>query len=271
MSALPLAPSATFVRRLRDDRSGLALLEFALSLPIVLGVGLYATETASLALANLRVSQVALNLADNAARVGEAQSNNTQRLREIDIDDVLTAARLQGAGWGLTTRGRITLSSLENQAGVQMIHWQRCIGLRGSTAAEAIYRSSYGITATDGKSTGTTYDPTAGVDTDTGPGDNSATHPGAKALGTTGNLGDGMGDAGSKVTAPPDSGVMFVEINFEYQPVVSARWLPSGTTRIKYIASFVVRDQRVFTQVFNPDPAAKRFTCDKYFEAEPAT
>jgi hypothetical protein len=267
MTVRPLS----LARRLGRDRSGVALLEFAFSLPLVLGVGMYATETASLALANLRVSQVALNLADNAARVGEAQSNNTQRLREIDINDVLTAARLQGERWGLTTRGRIILSSLENTSGTQMIHWQRCIGLRGSTTAEANYRSSYGITATDGKSTGSTYDPTAGVDTDTGPGDNSATHPGSKALGTTGNLGDGMGDAGAKVTAPPDSGVMFVEINYEYDPVVSSSWLPSGSTRIKYIASFVVRDQRVFSQVFNPDPAAKRWTCDKYFATEPAT
>jgi Flp pilus assembly protein TadG len=43
--------------RLSRDRSGLALLEFALSMPIVLALGLYGVETANLALANLRISR----------------------------------------------------------------------------------------------------------------------------------------------------------------------------------------------------------------------
>ncbi len=53
-----------------------------------------------------------------------------------------------------------------------------------------------------------------------------------------------MGPTGAKVSAPPNSGVMFVEINYEYKPVVSARWLPNGSTRLTYTAAYIVRDRR---------------------------
>lgn len=238
-------------RRLGHDTSGVALLEFAFSLPLVAGVGLYAVEIGNLALMNLRISQVALNLADNASRVGgDAASSTTQQLREIDIVDVFDGIKRYGAGWDLTTRGRVTLSSLETTGNVQRIHWQRCIGLKSGAG----YESSYGATV---KADGVTYDPTAGVDTDPGTGDNSASHPGTLAP-------DGMGQTGSKVNAPNGSGVMFVEVNYEYKPIVSSHWLPGGSARIHYIASFVVRDNRDFGQLYNPSPAAPVMTCDKH-------
>ena len=64
------------------------------------------------------------------------------------------------------------------------------------------------------------------------------------------------------VTAPSGSGVMFVEINYLYQPVVGS-WL-FGTSRIHYIASFIVRDNRDFSQLYNPAPTATRSTCNLY-------
>ena len=132
-------------RSLAGDTHGLALMEFALSLPIVLGVGLYGVETANLALMNLRISQVATNLSDNASRCGLNNNLSNQQLREVDINDVLIAARLQGATWDLTTRGRITVTSLEaDGAGNQKIHWQRCLGTRSG----ADYASHYGTTST---------------------------------------------------------------------------------------------------------------------------
>jgi Flp pilus assembly protein TadG len=224
-------------RRLSGDRSGLALLEFALSMPIVLALGLYGVETANLALANLRISQMALNLADNASRVGVQSSLATEQLREVDINDVLAALRNQGAAMKLSTRGRVTLSSLEEQNGNQVIHWQRCLGLKSGVG----YASSYGATsATDGT-------------------DTNAANDGIISAG-------GMGDAGAKVIAPPNSGLMFVEINYDYMPVAGTAWLPSGATKLHYIASFIVRDRRDFSQIFNPAPAtaAIRSTCDKF-------
>ncbi len=228
------APLPRLARRLRGCRSGVALIEFAYGLPLVLGVGAYGVEVSHLALANLKISQIAMALADNASRVGIIGGEDSlQQLREVDINDVLQAVRLQGESLDLLEHGRVTLSSLENQGGTQAIHWQRCIGKKAGEG----WDSSYGTT-----------DPDDGTD------DTSAT------AGTPAP--DGMGKDGAKVNAPLDSGVMFVEINYEYQPVM-ARWLV-GTPRIHYVASFVVRDDRDFTQLYNPEPAAERATCDKH-------
>jgi hypothetical protein len=232
MSAFAALPR--FVRRLRNARSGVALIEFAYGLPIVLCIGAYGIEVANLALANLKVSQIAMALADNASRVGiVGGSDSIQQLRELDINDILQAVRLQGKGLDLLENGRITLSSLENRDDVQRIHWQRCIGKMSGPG----WDSSYGTT-----------EPTDGTDA-------TSDTEGTPAP-------QGMGEPGAKVNAPKDSGVMFVEINYQYRPLMG-RWL-LGEPRIHYIASFVVRDDRDFTQLYNFAPAAERATCDKH-------
>ncbi|PXA87074.1 histidine kinase [Nostoc sp. 3335mG] len=239
--------------KLRKDEGGLALLEFALALPVVLFCGGYGIEISNYALVQLNISQYALNLADNASRVGVVSSNGVSTLRETDINDVLQATKIQGDSINLTTYGRITLSSLENVAQdydkttTQRIHWQRCIGLKSGSG----YDSSYGTALTTAGAaapdnyTASANDQYAGVAT-----------PG------------GMGDAGSQVTAPADTGVMFVEINYDYQPFFGTLFI--APSKIHYIASFVVRDNRDFTQITNPAPTATASTCNLY-TAGPAT
>lgn len=237
-----------FRRDLHRDRKGLALLEFALSLPLVLAAGLYGAETANLALCNLRISQIALNLADNASRVGTTPLA-TQQLREVDINDVLQAARYQGTSFNLTTNGRITLSSLENvqqsydSAPVQRIHWQRCIGLKGTAAADVKYNSGYST------------NPNAGTD---------ATQANAGSAQPNGVV-DPDNPTQAPIMAPSGSGVIFVEVNYNYKPLISG-YLLGTTPRIHYIASFIVRDNRDFSMVYNPttSPVTPRSTCDKY-------
>ena len=232
--------------RLYRDRGGAALIEFGFTLPLLLVAGMGGVESANLALVNLRLSQIALNLADDASRVGNTPLT-TQQLREVDINDVLQAARYQGASIGLTTHGRIILSSLEmgqesyDSSSVQRIHWQRCLGLMNGAG----YDSSYG-TATPLATAGT---------------DSTQANSGVLAA-------NGMGDAGAKVNAPPPnsgpvSGVVFVEINYQYQPLVSA-FLFGSISRIHYVASFIVRDNRDFSQIYNPGPSSTPSTCDKY-------
>ncbi len=243
--------------RLARDTSGLALLEFAFAFPLVLMAGLYGVETANLALMNLKVSQIALNLADNSSRVGIIGSNQIEQLREVDINDVMDAVRNQGKSINLTTYGRVTITSLENASGVQRIHWQRCLGMK----SKAGYDSSYGITAKSGSTSNadySKYDPAAGM---------TSTATGTIATGGPANSGAvvGMGENNSVVAAPADGGVMFIEINYDYQPVVGG-WL-LGKPKIHYTASFIVRDNRDFTQIFNPAPGdvlpANIMTCDK--------
>lgn len=222
-----------FASALRRDDSGLALLEFAITFPVLLALGLYGIDTANLALTNLRLNQIALNLADNASRVGVNSTLSTQQMREVDVNDIFQGAKSQGAAIGLTTNGRIILSSLEKDSGgVQRIHWQRCIGLKSGTA----YDSHYGTTAvTDG----TTLTGNAGTAAPTG-----------------------MGDTGARVNAPSaNTGVMFVEINYRYTPMFS--WL-SSPADLRYVASFIVRDPRDFAMIYNPSPAATASTCNLY-------
>lgn len=212
------------LRLARDDR-GVALIEFAFTLPILLTIGMYGAEIANLALVNLKVSQIALAAADNASRVGASSKLAEKQLRESDIDDILQAIRIQGKPLDLTTRGRITLSSLErNSSDGQWIHWQRCIGTKSGTG----YDSSYGKTD-DGK-TGTAF--------------------------------KGMGPTGKEVTAPAGAAVMFVEINYDYRPIVGT-WAVGART-LSYTASFVVRDKRDLTGTGISGTTSSAQTCDKY-------
>lgn len=216
------------------------MLEFAFTLPLVLAVGGWGVELSNLALCNLRVSQYALNLADHASRVGQDVSGGVSNLRESDINDVLQGAKLEGTSVALTTRGRITVSSLENvkqsydSARVQRIHWQRCLGVMSGTG----YDSSYGVVATSAGSDATQAN--AGL-----------------TVGT-----DGMGDTGAKVNAPNDSGVMFIEVNYQYKPLFGSLYVSPRI--IHYIATFIVRDNRLFNQIYNPSPTATPMTCDKH-------
>lgn len=224
------------LRQLARDRGGNALLEFAFAAPLVLSLGLYGIELGNQAFVNMRISQIALNLADNASRTGQLQASNIEQLREGDVNDVLQAARLQGAGFNLTRDGRITISSLENVkqnydlVPLQRIHWQRCIGLPSTNE----YESSYGTTSTSAGTTASASD--------------------------SGKLQPfGMGDSGAMVNAPPGSGLIFVEINYLYRPITP--WL-MAPFKIHFTANLIVRNNRDFKQLYNPLNSATPSTCN---------
>lgn len=232
------------LRPLARDTGGLALLEFAFTLPLVLVTGGYGVELSYLSLMNLRVSQYALTLADNASRVGLVGGAGVTQLRESDINDVLQGLRKMGEGINLTTNGRITLSSLENvqqqqdTARVQRIHWQRCIGVMSGAG----YDSTYPQTAPyPDISDGTTVDTTSNHNNEGVPAPT------------------GIGDAGRKVTAYQDTGVMFVEVNYRYTPLFGSMFVSPQI--IHYVASFVVRDNRDFTHIY-PAASTTASTCD---------
>lgn len=121
--------------RLRACESGLAFTEFALSLPVLMGLGLVGLETANLAMAHLRVSNIAMLTADNAARVRDS-------IDESNIVSLMTGAKMTGDSIQFRQNGRIILSSIEpNTAGAngattgQWIRWQRCDGRKNVVSA----------------------------------------------------------------------------------------------------------------------------------------
>src|ERR1044072_8603323 len=116
--------------RLRGCESGLAFVEFAMSLPVLGTLGVGGVEPANLARAHLRVSNIAMLTADNAARVRDS-------IDEANVIELLTGAKMTGDSIRFRQNGRILLSSIEpNTAGSggastgQWIRWQRCDGAK---------------------------------------------------------------------------------------------------------------------------------------------
>ncbi len=212
----------TQLRALLRNCSGVAMVEFALGAPFLLTAGLWGAEEANYALVNIKISQMAEHIADNASRIGDTSTLQNRRIYESDLNDLIYGAQVQsGSKINLYNNGRVIISSLEVNANKnQYIHWQRC---RGSK----VYNSAYG-----------------------GEG---------KVLGLA-----GMGPKNEEVTAEPGDAVIFVEINYTYQPLISRQFL--GSLDIYSIASFTVRDSRDLTQIYqrssaSPDPVQ---TCNKY-------
>ncbi|MGC4250454.1 MAG: pilus assembly protein TadE [Sphingobium sp.] len=124
---------------LARDRQGIAMTEFALVLPVLLVLGMYGAEIAYMTITHMKVSQIALSVADNAARMEQSDNSGTSpTVTEADVNSVLTGAQLEGEGISLAAKGKVILSSLEVKSGTtdtQYIHWQRCTGDLAATSA----------------------------------------------------------------------------------------------------------------------------------------
>ncbi len=117
------------LRRINACQSGLAAVEFALSMPLLLTLFLGGGELTNNIIARKRITEVAMMVADNAARMGDDTVLANKPITEAEINEVFLGAQLQAAALDLEANGRIVLSSLEqNDDGGQWIHWQRCFG-----------------------------------------------------------------------------------------------------------------------------------------------
>ena len=200
------------LRRLRDDESGLALIEFAYVLPVLLMLSLGGAELTNFITVKMRMSQIALQIADNAARMGSGTATQAKQVTETDINDLFAGAQLSSGNLDLRTNGRVILSNLEekNPSGAKFkITWQRCYGLKTT------YASSYGA--------------------------------------ENANV-NGMGESGRLVTAQSSTPTMFVEVRYDYKPIVGVQFIQAlgiNGTSFKEIASMSVRDRRDVTQIYN--------------------
>lgn len=130
------SPCGKLVRNLARCSAGVALIEFAIALPMLVLMMLGGLELTNYVFAHMRVNQIAITVADNAGRVRSG-------IDESNIYEVFAGAELIGQSLDFEENGRIVLSSLEpngrsgSEAG-QMINWQRCYG-------ELAVSSLYGV------------------------------------------------------------------------------------------------------------------------------
>ena len=218
-------------RRIKSETAGLALIEFAYSLPIFLGLGFYGVEVANLSITQMKMSQVALNMADNASRIGTLNSSlGSKQVNESEVNDVFQAAEIQAGHIDIYRNGRTVLSSLEvNALGGQEIKWQRCKGMQQDD-------SEYG-----GEGTG----------------ENS-------------NSFTGMGDSANRIQASGSAAVMFVELTYTYQPLFGDMFIGKKNLRQEAVYT-VRDNRELGTDPLNNVPAARKSTCDKYDAILPQT
>lgn len=197
------------LRKLAGSRSGVAMTEFALSLPLLTVAVMWGVELGNFALVQLKVHELAVHLADNASRVGDTSNLLNRKIYESDINDLFLGSSIQASSsLNFYERGRAIVSSLETRPASptqQYIHWQRCKGKK-------TWNSNYG---------------NAGADV------------------------SGMGPSGQQVTAAEGEAVIFVEVAYDYQPIITNKFI--GSTTITSIASFTVRDKRDLSQIFQRD------------------
>lgn len=237
-SVQPIAPrpavllrARRFARALRRDKSGLALIEFAFSLPIFMGLGFYGVEVSNLAITQMKMSQVALNMADNASRIGTLNATlGAKVINEQQINDVFQAAAIQAGQAGLYKDGRTILSSLEvNASGGQTIMWQRCKGMEFED-------SNYGTEGT----------------------------------GATGTGFQGMGPPGDTIKATAGTAVMYVELHYTYHPLFGSMFMDEREL-YQEAAYTVRDSREIGKAPTNNVGAPRKSTCDKYDAILPQT
>jgi len=144
------------------DRKAVAMMEFALVLPFIVLLGFTGAEYANFVTTKMRVSQLALMVADNGSRMG-SDDNGSTAVAESDIQDTFTGAQIQSSALNVQAKGRIILSQLEpvaspNTTSKYKISWQRCYGAfphaslygkQGDTNLAGIGPSTHQVTAPD--------------------------------------------------------------------------------------------------------------------------
>lgn len=198
------------------DRHGVAMIEFAYGLPVLLTIGLGGLECANMVLAHMQVSRIASMTADNASRIRDSMD-------ESDVTELMMGAQLTGGSLDIANNGRIILSQVQrnNANSGQWIRWQRCYGRKA-------VQSSYGR-QDDGKNDATLQ---------------------------------GIGPASRQVAASAGTSVMFVEVQYDYAPMIGSFFGGGLTQTMRYNSAYNVR-KRPNGDLTNAGslPADKRNPC----------
>lgn len=169
-----------------------------------------------------------LRLTQIAAIAADSASRVREGIDEADVVELLAGAKMTGSQIGFAENGRIILSSLEQNApggGASTGQWIRWQRCDGAKNVA----SSYGLE-------------------DKGRNDSSL---------------QAMGPAGKQIAAIPGTAVMFVEVVYDYQPLISNRIL--GNRLFRTTVAFNVR-QRTNQALTNSSnlPDSQRMICTRF-------
>lgn len=201
-------------RRLVRSARATVIIEMAFAIPFLVLVGFGGMEVAHMTLAYTRVSQLGLNTADNAARIAAGSNMAQPQIREVDINEVFAGAEKQAAGLNFKANGRIILSSLERNP--EGGQWIHWQRCYGDLQVASAF--------------------------------------GAEGTGATGLNFKGMGPVGKEVTAASGTAVMFVEVVYQYDPLLYRGLL--GPRTIRANAAYNIREARDLSGVKAPGTAA---------------
>ena len=198
-----------------------------MGLPVILLAGIAGLETVNYVLVHQQLSQLAMLVADNAART-------VDQVDETNVNEIFFGADATSGQIDIGENGRIVLTQLVHNGLTgadegNWVRWQRCYGELGRASN---LRSAFGQ-QNDGR-----FD---------------------------GSLVDGFGSVANQIAATPTSPINFVEIFYDYEPLINnpitTQFFEQGE-RISYTAAFVVRE-RVDQRLSNISglPPTQRFFC----------
>lgn len=116
--------------------AGMAAVEFALALPVLVGLTMGGAEAANMAYTSQKLGDIATLSADSISRIRLSISNG-------DVTDALGGIKILGDPISLRNNGRIIVSSitpvLDSSGNVtnQKLRWQRCSGALVKSSAFA--------------------------------------------------------------------------------------------------------------------------------------
>jgi hypothetical protein len=228
MNRWELVHIAGIIAAIRDNR-GVAMVEFAFIAPIILFMGVVGIEMANYAVTSLRISQAAMHIADNGSRIGERGTLSAEKIYESDINDMFIGVRLQaGESIDLYEHGRVIVSSLERNDDDGQ--WIHWQRCMGKLDEES--------------------------------------SDGPEGTGETGDDFAGMGETGQELTAEDGQAVIYVELFYEYQPLMdngfTEPFLPTGP--IRSTAAFNVRNTRDLTGIYQRTTPSDVSSCDLFGE-----
>lgn len=182
--------------RLAACEAGATLIEFAIAMPVLMILILGGMELTNYVLVQMQINRIGAMTADNASRLRTPMS-------ESYMNQVFTGVDKAGAGINFTQRGRVILSSVQNNAAGpsgtpsgQWIRWQRCWGRLAAN-------SKYGL---EGK------------------GQSDASLPSMNGL-----------------QAQPGSAIMYAEVYYNYQPIIPNGLFRPG--QLTHEVAFIVRQR----------------------------